>query len=73
MQQYGRNAGISVFTKEDDETKKLNATLKERKIAHAKENEEAKARAIENTPRAPSDAENAIAKEQASARSAAID
>lgn len=41
---------INVFARENDETKKLNQALRERRAASAKANEEAKARAMEVQP-----------------------
>lgn len=38
---------INIFVREDEETKKLNATLRQRKVAFAKANEEAKIKAVE--------------------------
>ncbi|KAF9003771.1 hypothetical protein BDZ89DRAFT_1080859 [Hymenopellis radicata] len=48
--QYDNNMSINVFAREDDETKKLNQALRERRAASAKANEEAKARAMEVQP-----------------------
>lgn len=47
LQQYGGGSSVTIYAKEDSETEKLNAALKEKKAASRKGNSEK--RAIEDS------------------------